>query len=363
MKKRFSNYNQYANGERDGSRGRPCEGSNALLEGTAARGGSVQALDSPASLSGSFSKPSGLRPLELVGRPLLEDAVTTSKSDRSDYVFRFCPNTRWLRGTCKHNTERYRAVPCKLRSCPYCGAVKRNQYAQRISYGIRELWPAAWLVLTYKTDPGTRSRVRYDLARFVKALRKLRPGLEYVATYELQRRGAIHINLLVSGWKYIPQKTLLSLWGRGWLHVTRVRGSEVMSRENIKSYAPYKLANYLQKTAQAIKVGNAISFSRGWPTIPDFTDGPNHQGIITWRVVGEVDVPFLALSGSDRKEQENWAPVATAAREYAHKHEYCRCFYIADVEHPPGLARASPWDTGPVQIAFPITTSSGGSVC
>ena len=112
-----------------------------------------------------------------------------------------CPNGALIKGWClEHFQYRWTKKPCGRRDCEVCGPLTRSEIASRIAYGVHVLWPCAWMVLTFKDNyyevPNSKSAAIRKLGGFIKWLRKRNPQLEYVATYELTKRGRLHINLI-----------------------------------------------------------------------------------------------------------------------------------------------------------------------
>jgi len=61
-----------------------------------------------------------------------------------------------------------------------------------------EFSPSLWIVLTAR-EHLTRAECRKHLDHLRRALRKRWPGIEWFVQVEFQRRGALHLNLLVKG--------------------------------------------------------------------------------------------------------------------------------------------------------------------
>ena len=179
----------------------------------------------------------------------------------------FCPDARYMRAFCyEHGTTRYVPTPCKKRSCPYCGPLGRYKIASRIALGVRHFWPCAWHVLTFAEDV-TKLRSGRRLSNYIKQLRKLQPGLQYAATYELTTNHRIHINLLIGPWQNVPQAQLQLIWG-AIMWVEWVKDDLSIARETTKAENPDSLSNYVSKLEQCIPYGRRVSYSKGWPKLP-----------------------------------------------------------------------------------------------
>lgn len=58
-------------------------------------------------------------------------------------------------------------------------------------------------------------------------------ALKYIATWEKQKRGAIHYHVIFFGFPYVPKEKLQDLWKHGFIRINRV---DVDSRENRGRY-------------------------------------------------------------------------------------------------------------------------------
>lgn len=181
-----------------------------------------------------------------------------------------CPAARWVKGLCEeHRQVHWLLVPCHHRTCETCGPIGRYRIAQRIALGVRQLWPASWHTLTFRQDIDKKAAVRH-LATYVKYLRTT-PGnstMQYVATYELTKKGRLHINLICAPWTYVPQRQLSDKWGAR-LWVEKVLDNDKMGVEAAAAYNPEALGGYLAKLEQAVPTDRRVSYSRGWPKLPD----------------------------------------------------------------------------------------------
>lgn len=235
-----------------------------------------------------------------------------------------CPNGAWIRGTCTHQHTRYLRTSCKSRWCPVCGPAGRHRIAERIAYGIREFWPAAWLTLTFESDVDKKTATR-RLASFKKWLKSRQPpGMEYAATYERQphNNDRLHINLICAPWEEIPQPELEKRWGAR-LWVEWVKDDLSVATETTKSKKnPEALGHYLGKLEQAVPEGRRVSYSRGWPKLPK--PQPYRMGVIKWERldyddfdIRYLDSPHLRYDYYDQVEESEWEPRGQAG---------CACF-------------------------------------
>lgn len=194
-----------------------------------------------------------------------------------------CPSGRWVLATCAdHANERWIYAPCKRRFCSVCGPRRRKKVAWRIAHGIETLAPAkgaAWFVGTWahKIDKPTAVKAQ---ARFIAWLRRTsQPGMQYAVTWELTKRGRLHINIIMAPWNHVPQQALSQAWQRlgGGKIVWITRVGAGIGQEAAKSRQD--VSAYFAKWEQLVRHGRAASYSKGWPKLPE-TPFPVRQGVI-----------------------------------------------------------------------------------
>jgi len=261
--------------------------------------------------------------------PSLVDKTDNSPNVDSGNSVRYCPNARWVQGECDaHGNQRWVLAPCKKRSCEVCGPLGRYEIAKRIAYGVRELWPCSWHVLTFDTEDAEESEWKpkavRKLGKYVAWLRKQQPDLQYAATYELTERGRLHINLVIGPWEHVSQAELQDRWG-AILWVEWVRDSEAIGQEAGKSYSPEALGKYLAKLEQAVPAewGRRVSFSKGWPKLPK--EPVLRKGKIIWRQEWELEQVEISRFEVE-KDHGWWEEVAVGEwRPLLSPHD-CDCF-------------------------------------
>jgi len=265
-------------------------------------GAKVEGARSPASCPGSVR---GSAPhLHLIPK-----SHNSHPSPDNSHYGGHCPHPQAGRGVCgSHGNVKHQYFPCKKRDCEVCGPNGRLAIAKRIAWGVRffGINNCVWMVLTFDTTLAERSwwkkvAVR-RLGALVEWLRKKRgmPALQYVATYELTKRGRIHINLLVSHWRFVPQALLNHRWDSFvWVQAVLDPG---IGMEMSKAYGPEGLAAYLMKLDQAVggEWGRRVSFSKGWPKLPGDADdvapapisfNPSDAvGHVTWDILTEAEL-------------------------------------------------------------------------
>jgi len=175
---------------------------------------------------------------------------------------------------CRHGSGMW--VPLRCRHCPGCQARHRKLAQMRIERGLKALGgPVAMLTLT--SLPGA------TVGEFMRAwngyrtyLRRLMPDLQYAAVKERgARSGMLHLHVLLSGWRYVPQAELSREWGRRsgapvvWVNSRRA--------ELVAVLAEY-LSKYVSKALGHGDVRKAVSYSAGFPRLPSLEKA--------WRVTG-----------------------------------------------------------------------------
>lgn len=82
--------------------------------------------------------------------------------------------------------------------CPYCQVRYVVETVEMLTLDALENAPTLWVVLTAR-EHLTRAQCRDHLRQLRRSLRKRWPGVEWFVQVEFQRRGALHLNLLVKG--------------------------------------------------------------------------------------------------------------------------------------------------------------------
>lgn len=333
----------------------------------------------------------GLSSPEPRSGPSLGDiSITQQKSSGENRLkligLGICPDSSWLVGGCSHGAVRWLRLPCKRRDCPVCGLHRKRRIAWRIAHGIEVLGGdhgAAWMTGTWAEDV-TKAEANKTVAKFIRWLReghgqykevkrrriaafKRREGrnptkdekrvigdrvreslsrtIEYASTWELQKRGVLHVNLILAPWKYIPKAMLQEAWqrfggGNVWIErvgcevgveAAKVNGVTMTAEESRQ-----QIANYLGKWDQMVMSGRGVCYSRGWPELPVESVGVR-EGEITWGWFhGASDQARVLWYG-----QQMGDVIEVAPGEYAHSEgEPCRCFNrvhekVSETRHPP----------------------------
>jgi len=128
---------------------------------------------------------------------------------------------------------------------------------------------------------------REEKARIRSGVRvSLRRDIEYSCTWELQRSGRLHCNLIMAPWRYIHYTRLEAAWrrfGGGSTSIYRVgRG---IGDEAAK--ARQEIGDYTSKLYQMVMYGRGVAYSRGWPKLPEAPFG-GRKGDISWHWAGDL---------------------------------------------------------------------------
>ena len=99
--------------------------------------------------------------------------------------------------------------------CEYCRTMYVVETVEMLSLDAMEYAPTIWVVLTAR-EHLTRKDCHRHLQQLKTAARRRWPGLEWFVQVEFQRRGALHLNLLVKGVPVVDadelEKVLVERW-------------------------------------------------------------------------------------------------------------------------------------------------------
>jgi len=204
-----------------------------------------------------------------------------------------CPHGGWLKGICKeHLTERWIKMSCKCRTCEVCGQERKEKIAWRISRGIGVLGGedgAGWHVLTFDKQVVKAEAVRISnqyiqwLTRYCRRVYSM--VIEWAKVWEIHKSGRLHLNLIVSPWRFVKQTVLARKWhdlgGGSVMWIERV-GCGI---GNEAAKASYRIGKYFAKYDQMVLTGRGVSYSKGFPQLPHDAKVPR-RGEIDWQFVG-----------------------------------------------------------------------------
>lgn len=273
-----------------------------------------------------------------------------------------CEDWRSVKGTCsEHGTVRWRYVRCKRRDCQGCSAVKQWGYARRIGAGIREIGVERCIsiVLTYADEQAEDSNWKPTAVKlessFIRWLRKRQkelgnPRFEYAKTWELQKSGRLHTNIIIGPWVSMDFEEVRARWlaeqrtinpDLKWARISMIwcRDDSGISREATKAQSPEGLGFYTTKIEQQVPKNwhRRISFSRGWPKLKE-EPTPQRVGEIRWEKARDLVVGEL-LDFEVQRSKGWWLETSPGSCEYVDKliPEPCDCYSYADL-------RATEWE-------------------
>ena len=237
-------------------------------------------------------------------------------------------------------------IPCKRRGCSVCGPMLTRMllgtltrdFASYLAAGV----PLGKLVLTWRTAEAERPAFKPKALRHLNTLiRKLRQRgpVEYCWTAELTERGRLHLNVVVAGWRYLPQKVLQVMWGMGIVHVRRVLTAQGTASESAKRDEVQQLAAYLTKASQVPgpEWGRRVGFSNGWCHAP-LVPFEEREGLGAYHPMTDKEIVAWWCGRRDGKlvmtDQGYWVRPEIA----------CRCF--GELLEAPG-----PGPPGPLTLA------------
>lgn len=105
---------------------------------------------------------------------------------------------------------------CKATNlCRYCQMLYVLETVEMLTLDAAEYAPGLWAVLTAR-EHLTRDDCRRHLSQLLRSCRLRWPAIEWFVQVEFQRRGALHLNLLVKGVPVEDQEQLLEHLGERW---------------------------------------------------------------------------------------------------------------------------------------------------
>lgn len=112
---------------------------------------------------------------------------------------------------------------------------------------------STFLTLTFKENLQDIETANREFTLFIKRLKRYLKNqpLKYIATWELQQRGAIHYHLVLFSAPYIDNKKLGELWGNGFIKVNKIK--ETVKNEAVGVYITKYFVKDLEKKANQKK--------------------------------------------------------------------------------------------------------------
>jgi hypothetical protein len=159
--------------------------------------------------------------------------------------------------------------------CRYCQTLFVVETLEMLALDAAEWAPTLWLVLTAREHLSRRDTYAH-LQQLRRAARRRWPDIEWFVQVEFQRRGALHLNLVVKGVPVEDRAKLEALFGRLWCErvdaeqPAAVWSGEVSDGEGLMRYLHKHLAHGL-KREQAPPIGwrgHRTSQTRGYLVRP-----------------------------------------------------------------------------------------------
>lgn len=112
---------------------------------------------------------------------------------------------------------------------------------------------STFLTLTFKENIQDIERANREFTLFIKRLKRYLKNqqLKYIATWELQQRGAIHYHLVLFSVPYIDNKKLGELWANGFIKINKIK--ETVKNEAVGVYITKYFVKDLDKKANQKK--------------------------------------------------------------------------------------------------------------
>ena len=112
---------------------------------------------------------------------------------------------------------------------------------------------STFLTLTFKENIQDIERANREFTLFIKRLKRYLKNqqLKYIATWELQQRGAIHYHLVLFSVPYIDNKKLGELWANGFIKINKIK--ETVKNEAVGVYITKYFVKVLEKKANQKK--------------------------------------------------------------------------------------------------------------
>ena len=95
---------------------------------------------------------------------------------------------------------------------------------------------STFLTLTFKENLQDIETANREFTLFIKRLKRYLKNqqLKYIATWELQQRGAIHYHLVLFSVPYIKNDKLSEIWGNGFIKINKIK--ETVKNEAVGVY-------------------------------------------------------------------------------------------------------------------------------
>ena len=112
---------------------------------------------------------------------------------------------------------------------------------------------STFLTLTFRENIQDIERANREFTLFIKRLKRYLKNqqLKYIATWELQQRGAIHYHLVLFSVPYIKNDKLSEIWSNGFIKINKIK--ETVKNEAVGVYITKYFVKDLEKKANQKK--------------------------------------------------------------------------------------------------------------
>lgn len=180
--------------------------------------------------------------------------------------------------------------------CSYCRELGARETVELLDIAAGDAPPTVFVVLT-TSEFVTREQLRRDLCQLRRAARRRWPAFQYFCALEWQKRGAIHVNLLVRGCKPTEAWELMDCLWPVWKarHRADVRAQDASPIRSPRHAAAYvhKLGGYLHKSDQGAPPGwrgHRSSQTRGYLGRPAAEVRMDARESLVWKA---LRAPYL----------------------------------------------------------------------
>ena len=159
------------------------------------------------------------------------------------------------------------------------------------------------LTLTYKDNMTCRDTANKHFVRFIKKVHAKYPDFKYVSVAEVQKRGAWHFHIAVSGWQDVG--FLRSAWNSittGAINVTspKTKGDKAKAAPQISAYLTkymtkaftenHELGKYRYRSSNGIDIKQAIF----WISSQTWANAIKDSGNLMSELYGQIGSSYLA---------------------------------------------------------------------
>lgn len=146
----------------------------------------------------------------------------------------------WIKNLKEPNKE-FDELPAKKQ---YDSLKRKSKHYRKMRFEIARLVDenfdknTKFLTLTFKENIQDIDTTNDEFKKFIKRLnyqifKTKKSQIKYLATWEKQKRGAIHYHIILFSFPYVPHEYLMDIWGHGLLWINKI---DVDAAENRGRY-------------------------------------------------------------------------------------------------------------------------------